>query len=130
MKYWFAGLALVLCLVLTQLRLRSQNSPAALNTPETYSFRIAFGAQDKQPAKWDGSVAASGGRISRVEGWRFTSSDRIQNQSWKAGTEAARPGTQPVLGPVMEKGVIVTAGDARADTRFDVDTANGKFSVT
>src|SRR5581483_2705986 len=130
MKYWIAGLAVVVCLILTEFRLRSQNSNQALSAPETFSFRIAFGAHDQEPAKWDGSVSASAGRIAKVDGWRFAGGDRIQDQSWQSKTEAAKPPTRPVFGPIMEKGVIVTADGARSDTRFDVDTANGKFSFT
>src|SRR5690348_4048896 len=101
MKYWLAGILLLFCLILTQFGLRSQNN-AAVASPDTLSFRVAFGAQDKQPARWDGSVSASGARIAKVEGWRFLSADGIQNQSWKAGTQQSRQGTESVFGPVME----------------------------
>ena len=127
MKYWFAVVLVVLCLIATQFRLRSQSNAAAVAAPETFSFRLAFGGQDKQPAKWDGRI--SGNRI-QVEGWRFSAEDSVSAQSWKLQTEETKQGAEPVLGPVTEKGVIVTAAEARPDSRFDVETANGKFSFT
>src|SRR5438045_8479376 len=103
MKYWIAGFVIGVCLIFSQLRLRSQNNAAAVAAPETLSFRVAFGFSDKQPSKWDGSLQASGGRISKVEGWRFIPSDSLQHQSWKAATEPARPGTAAGCVPAVDE---------------------------
>jgi hypothetical protein len=131
MKYWTGGFILAIgCLGVMQFALRSQGNGATVAAPETVAFRLAFGGADKQPAKWDGSITAPAGRISKVAGWRFGEDDRIDNQGWGLETERTRSGAETVLGPVTEKGVIVTAEGALPDTRFEVTTANGKFSFT
>ena len=99
MKYWLAGLLfLVGILGVTQFTLRSQNSATVVAAPETVSFRLAFGVEDKATAKWDGAMQIPGGRIASVEGWRFAPADRIEDHAWKLATEETRRGAETVLG--------------------------------
>jgi hypothetical protein len=97
---------------------------------ESVSFRLVFGEGDSAPSRWDGSVSASGGRVERVSVWRGDEDDRAEGTSWKLGTAESSPGTQLRLGKIAPKGVLITAADAGAQTRFDVTTGNGKFSFT
>jgi hypothetical protein len=66
--------------------------PAAV-APETprHWFRIVFGAQDKDPADWSGSMEAAGGRVAALLPWRFDKDDAIEdaNNSWKCSTRLA-----------------------------------------
>ena len=52
---------------------------------EDAAFRVRFGFRDKEPSKWDGSAAVSGGKLVSVEGWRFERTDTMTGpDSWKA----------------------------------------------
>ena len=107
--------------------LMAQNTTAA----DPVTFRIIFGEADTAPTRWDGSVQASGARISRIELWRAAEEDSVDGtRGWKLGTVESAPGTQQRLGKIAPKGVLITAENADAQTRFDVTTANGKFSFT
>jgi hypothetical protein len=126
-------LSLAIVTYIAQFTLRSQNNSSStrLTGPAAAAFRIAFGAGDKEPAKWDGSLQISGGQIARLEGWRFGSDDQIAaNGSWKLSTEQSAPGVETALGPIAEKGVVVTVVGASEDTRVDMETNHGRFSFT
>ena len=133
MKLRWIGLAAIVALIyITQFSLRSQNSSAvsSITLPDNISLRVAFGGADKDPAAWDGSIRATGGRITGIEGWRFGADDSVgANQTWKLSTERTPPGAEAVLGPVSEKGVIVTAEGASSDTTFQIETRNGPLAV-
>jgi hypothetical protein len=99
--------------------------------PETTTFRIIFGESDTSPTQWDGEVAVSRGRITRMDQWRNGENDRIDGTSgWKLRTVESAVGTEQRLGKIAPKGVLVTVEDAGEKTRFDVKTRNGAFSFT
>ncbi len=99
--------------------------------PDPVTFRIIFGESDTAPTRWDGSVQTSGANITRIDPWRAGDEDTIDGtRGWKLGTVASSPGTDQRLGKVAPKGVLITAGNAGSETRFDVTTANGNFSFT
>jgi hypothetical protein len=103
-------------------------SPSA-SAPVT--FRIIFGEADTAPAQWDGEVSVAGGQVTHILPWRAHAADRIDGtRGWKMSTEESAPGTDQRLGKIAPKGVMITAGGAGPETRFDVSTANGKFSFT
>ena len=94
------------------------------------SFRILFGLADQEPTSWDGSVKVSGGTVYSITGWRFFDTDVTDYQSsWKLSTRHSRP-LQAPNGPIIENGIIVTAGIVDENSRFDVQTLNGSFSFT
>jgi hypothetical protein len=118
---------------IAQFILRSQShSPSKrISAPDAIALRIVFGASDKDPVKWDGSLQLSGGQIAGLEGWRFGAADQIAaNGSWKLSTEPSARGTETALGSIAEKGVVITVAGASEDTRLDVETNHGRFSVT
>jgi len=43
--------------------------------PEARCFLIVFGAADKEPSAWDGSITLAGGQVLSLEGWRFGGRD-------------------------------------------------------
>jgi hypothetical protein len=52
--------------------------------------RPILGVTDTAPAKWDGSVASSRGRVTRIDPWRFEQEEAIVGDSaWKASTVAS-----------------------------------------
>src|SRR5579862_2414148 len=115
-------ISLVVLTYIAQFTLRSQNNSAKhINASEAIAFRIVFGAGDKEPAQWNGSLQIAGGLIALMEGWRFGPGDQIAaNGSWKLSTERPARGTETALGPIAEKAVVVTAGGASEATRIDV----------
>jgi hypothetical protein len=105
----------------------AQNSTPA----EPVTFRIIFGEADTAPTRWDGSVEASGATISRIDLWRGGEEDSLPlSHGWKIGTVASPPGTGQRLGKIAPKGVLITADNAGAQSRFDVTTPAGNFSFT
>jgi hypothetical protein len=98
---------------------------------EPASFRIIFGEADTAPAKWDGTVTASGARVTRIELWRAGEEDQIDGtRGWKLSTVESSPGTEQRLGKIAPKGVIISTEGADPQTRFDVTTPGGHFSFT
>jgi hypothetical protein len=94
------------------------------------SFRILFGLADQEPTAWDGSVKVSGGTIHSITGWRFFGDDLTDYQStWKLSTRRNRPAQNP-NGPIVENGIVVTAGIPDENAKFEVQTLNGSFSFT
>src|SRR5437588_1717984 len=90
-------------------RSQSHSASTRITAPDAIAFRIVFGAADKEPVKWDGSLQLSGGQIARLEPWRFSAAgDQIAaNGSWKLSTERSARGTEPALGPIAEKGIVI-----------------------
>ena len=129
-KISYIATLLALAVFVAQLTLRSQNSAStsSVEAAQPFVFRLAFGVGDKKPAQFDGSVRASAGRIARLDGWRFGPDDSIEgDHGWKLSTVASPEGAEYSLGPIAEKGVVVTAEGAAPDTTFDVETKSGKI---
>src|SRR5512133_1417767 len=58
-------------------------APAAV-PDNTIALRATFGYLRIDSANWDGSVTANGGKVVRVEPWRFTQQDAMtDDHSWK-----------------------------------------------
>jgi hypothetical protein len=126
-------ISLAAIIYVAQFTLRSQNNSSAtlVNAPPAVAFRIAFGVGDKAPARWDGSLQVSGGQMTPLEGWRFGPNDQVApNGSWKLATAPPAPGAETALGPIAEKGLVVTVVGGSEDTRVDAETSNGRISFT
>ena len=53
--------------------------------------RVVFGQGDQTGVVWDGSVTASGARITGIAPWRFEGADAIlSNNAWKASIHLVR----------------------------------------
>ena len=101
--------------------------------------RLILGLTDTNPAPWDGSVAAPGARVSKLEPWRFDvefaadgtkTADEIRGNSWKLSTHRVRGfggGAQPQR--VVANGVIVWLDGENETTELNVKTAQGSFRV-
>jgi len=105
-----------------------------LEMPEAVGYRILLGLGDKQPTVWDGKISVSEGRVVSIQGWRFAETDSTDyRKRWKASTRhgvptaAARQRGQK-RGAIEENGVTVEVTAKSANTRFDVETAQGDFS--
>src|SRR5262249_22755714 len=49
--------------------------------------RVLLGRADRQPTRWDGSIAVSGGSLVGLQGWRFRQDDQVTGPStWRAST--------------------------------------------
>src|SRR5581483_5443175 len=94
--------------------------------------RLVLGVSDQEPTPWDGSVTASGARITKLEPWRFEKEDALVNDSsWRARSRAIRlfGGSIRPSTPVVGNGVIVWLEDEREGAELRVRTAHGDFTV-
>ncbi|MEO7677970.1 MAG: hypothetical protein ABIV39_14520, partial [Verrucomicrobiota bacterium] len=100
--------------------------------------RIRFGLTDQAPAKWDGSISVSPGKIERLDGWRFENGDEVQGATgWKASTRplSVRRGNNPKKiargrggnGNMADNGVILLLTDVNENSVVQVKTAQGNF---
>src|SRR4051794_5466892 len=93
----------------------------AMGMPETTTFRVLLGVGDSASTNWDGSVKLAGGKIVKIEGWRFADGDSTDGtSSWKASTRGGavapggkkggqKKGSPGGPGPVLENGVLISA---------------------
>jgi len=121
----------------------AQNSrPAGAVPPplaQAISFRVVFGYQRATPKVYDGEVKISGGKLEKVEPWRFFQKDVMTGDaSWKLDIKRAVFENQPdkpnpVAGGsapatnLVPAGVVVTVSGSRGSADFE--TRQGNFSV-
>ena len=101
--------------------------PAVLQA-ERVQYCILFGVGDQEPARWDGSLEASGAQIVDVSGWRLSRDDSVSGSSWQLETRRValtRGMTNLDLYPALESGVYVLADTIQADPSFRIRTAQG-----
>ena len=97
--------------------------------------RVIFGLTDRAEVKWDGSVAARGGRIVSIEPWRFEGTDALRGNSWTASTHPIRLfGGRGLFGNVTElphvaNGVMLYLDDSNENTSIDITTTQGNFTI-
>ncbi len=109
---------------------RRQALAQPVTMPEGRCFLMVFGAGDKEPAVWDGSISVAGGTLLSLEGWRFSGKDATDGRAtWKLSTRYG-PGSGGNQGPLMENGILVTAAVPDAAARFTVETRQGSFTFT
>ncbi|MBL8233028.1 MAG: hypothetical protein JNL98_31305, partial [Bryobacterales bacterium] len=113
----------------------SASGGAALRD-DTAAVRIEFGINDESARSWNGSVAASAGRILSVRNWHPRPGDKVEGNTWTLATrqgvnftrraweaEALTDPTRYFLIP----GVIVDASGQGAELK--IETAHGSFNV-
>jgi len=112
---------------------------AAANADDV-GFRLRLGLNDKVPAKWDGSVTVSPGKVVAISGWRFTSADSTDGSNrWQAATRPAigpRRANNPRRAaqnarpnaPLSDNGVLFTVSGVTEDSVVQVKTVQGDFS--
>lgn len=116
----------------------AETIPSAAQPDSTLSFRILLGMTDTEVAVWDGSCEiAGGGRIDRIEPWRFDEGDSLAElvapgttAGWKMSTHPARAfasGQNAPARTIVSNGVIVTMSGTNAGTEAIVKTAQGEF---
>ncbi len=105
----------------------------AVQSHAEVGVRLVMGLTDTDVVRWDGSVTASDGRITKLDPWHFDvipQPDSISGNSWKMSThrlrwfrhEEGRP-------PVVANGVIVWLSGESASTQLNVKTTQGDFAV-
>ncbi len=105
---------------------------AALPIRADMGVRVLLGLMDRAGKKWDGSATIDGGRITKVDPWRFGKDDEIASDgSWKLSTA-------PVLSflhlvqrqtpPVGPNGVILWLSGEGEDSKIQVTTPLGPFT--
>ena len=116
-KYWAASLPLAGSIAVAVALYPQSRNATELEMPEAVTFRILFGARDREPAVWDGNISLSGGKILSIQGWRFRENDRTDyRSSWKASTRPA----SPQGGRVLENGILVSAPLEESTAAFSV----------
>ncbi len=102
---------------------------------ELQAVTLVFGSKDQEPAKWDGEVAVSQGKIERVVGYHFTETCKVEGNRWECATHPWAPFSggmhpnekpQPRPTPVEAVGVTVEFR-APADAELRVKVPKGEF---
>ncbi len=111
------------------------SAPATpISSPPIQSYLVILGVGDKAVTVWDGSIAATGGTILSLRGWRFTVADSITGNSWKTSTRMTAAGPNETgTGLFQETGVIVNVAATSTPVTFTVTLTNHKtfsFSST
>src|SRR5206468_4818219 len=100
--------------------------------------RIRFGLTDKEPKKWDATVAVTPGTIERIDGWRFQDGDAVQGTTgWKASTRplSVRRSNNPKKtgkgkggnANMADNGVILLLTEVSESSVVKVKTEQGDF---
>ncbi len=98
---------------------------------ETIQYCILFGVGEEEPARWDGSIEATGARILDVSGWRLGRDDSVRGSGWRLATRRValtRGNSDTDRYPALETGVYVLADTLDADPRFRIRTEQGDMS--
>jgi hypothetical protein len=106
---------------------------APMSSPAMQSYLVALGVGDKAATVWDGTIAATGGTILSLQGWRFTATDAITGTSaWKASTRQTTAGAGETAGPdlVQENGIIVNLTASQTPVSLAVTTPHGNFTFS
>ncbi len=92
---------------------------------------MILGVGDKTDTNWDGSITVTGASILSLLPWRFSGTDAISGNSWKASTRKAiqPPGVNPEAA-MQENGVIVKVSDSGSPINLSVHTTQGDFTFT
>jgi hypothetical protein len=117
--------------------------------PPIAAFRIILGADDAEPARWDGSLEVTGAQVATLTGWRFYKDDQVQpdGRSWKCATrrramiepknwwvgakhavpaDAAAPAPP---GPMVANGIVLGL-DAASRAEVRIRTTQGSFAFS
>lgn len=99
-------------------------------------LRIRFGLNDKSNTTWDGTVAVSSGRVTRISGWRFEQQDKADGvKGWQASTrpitrQRQRSGKGKRNAPIAENGVILALTGVSEDSVVNIATGPGDFEFS
>jgi hypothetical protein len=101
--------------------------------------RVIMGLTETSSVQWDGSAAAQGARIIKIDPWRFDAEAQSGGtfnvdsftgpDSWKLATHRIRWFLGGVRQPFVANGVIVWLDDESEATELAVKTAQGNFTV-
>ncbi len=106
-------------------------APAAASAAETRQYIILFGFGDTAETVWDGSIRASGARITGLEGWRLSPKDHVEGARWRLSTRRVNLTRGQNLSPrtpILENGLHVQAEIRDPNARLEIETAQGAFS--
>ncbi len=131
-------LATFLVIGLPQTRKRPP-SGARPSATQAIAFRVVFGYQREREKNYDGTVTVRGGRLRKIEPWRFLQNDSISGpNSWKLDVrrvifENQPDSPQPLTGGgptrnIVPAGLIITLDGSAASAEFR--TAQGDFPVS
>jgi hypothetical protein len=110
----------------------------AVESHAAVGVRVIMGLGDTSSVQWDGSAAAQGASITKIDPWRFDfepqSGGTLSGDSF-AGPDSWKVATHPIrwfLGgvqPYVANGVIVWLDGESEATELAVKTAQGNFTV-
>ena len=103
----------------------------SLASAEKVQFCILFGVGQQQPARWDGSIEATGARILDVTGWRLGREDSISGATWRLATRriALTRGQSDLRRyHPLETGIYVLADTTGDNAEFRLRTDQGEAS--
>ena len=102
--------------------------------------RVLMGLSDTSSVQWDGSAAAQGARITKIDPWRFDAEPQPGGEtsdgdsftgpdSWKLATHRIRWFYGGPRQPYVANGVIVWLDGESESSELAVKTAQGNFTV-
>ena len=108
-------------------------APALAQTPRAVGVRILLGVTDTQSKTWDGSLTVRGGRLEKLEPWRFEGQDSIAGSEWKMTTHSAELFLGGIFyaapaSSIVPNGIVAQLSDAQEDSEIQVKSAQGDFS--
>ena len=124
----------ILLVWLMDVRLPPLFSQTVRMEPAATAFMIKMGVGDQRATEWSGKARVDGGKLLRLEGWRFSEDDRIVGgAAWQS---YSRVDYREWAGPVAEKeadrpvvpsGIVLHVECSEA-TRVALTTLHGKFA--
>ena len=102
-----------------------------LANAERVQYCILFGVGEQEPARWDGSIDATGARILDVSGWRLGPNDSVSGSGWRLTTRpvALTRGRNNVDEyPALENGVYIVVDTLDSNPLFRLRTEQGDTS--
>jgi hypothetical protein len=133
-RIWIAPLAIAAIVAGVSLYSKEHSSKLT-GAPGAIAFRIVLGVDDKESTAWDGSVTVTPGKVTSIQGYRFTDGDSTDSKSsWKVSTRrsvgagAAAKAKAKAPERVLDNGVLVAVSGEDPAARIDIKTTQGAFS--
>ena len=95
-----------------------------------FGLLVRMGLRDKEATDWSGSIAVQGGKVARLEGWRFQGKSRITGPLEWAATSRDPGGPKQHRGRRIEPVGVLVYGQGAKGTRFTVSTAQAQMAFT
>jgi len=140
-----AALTLAAAAAWLTLRPEAGSAQSTAPPPDVAQFRISTGLLDKEPRQWTGRVTVQAGELVRVQGWRFSQTDRAaQDGAFAFQTKVANFENQlghgreygqtdwndPEMRRQIPQGLVVQVRGEAARVSFASEAGNFEFDAS